>query len=191
MLGWHTRGYLPHVDYPHLWQSVTFRLADALPRGVVASWQRELASRPAEERPRLLRARSDAYEDAGAGSCVLRRDDCARAVADQLRRGDGVGYHIAAWVVMPNHVHVLVGPVGTGRVELTRATRAWKGASARAINLQLGRTGALWQRESFDRWIRDDAHFRTVAAYIAQNPVKAGLCRRAEDWRWSHASRVG
>jgi len=187
MSGWHHRGYLPHVDYPHLWQSVTFRLADSVPRAVVEKWKRELAEVSSVERERSLRRRIDIYEDAGYGSCLLRDDRCAAVVMDHMAAHDQVSYRIAAWVVMPNHVHVLIGPISGKRIELSQVTRAWKGASARRINQMLGRSGSVWQAESFDRWIRDDHHFAAVVAYIAKNPVKAGLSRSTGEWRWSHA----
>jgi REP element-mobilizing transposase RayT len=187
MQGWHTRGYLPHVDYPHLWQSVTFRLADAVPRAVRESWKLELRSMPSAERERHLARQVDSYEDAGYGSCILGQDRCAKVVVRELQAGDGSVYLIAAWVVMPNHVHVLVGPIGRVRIDLSQLTRRWKGVSAREINRMLGRKGGLWLPESFDRWIRDERHFQAVSADISRNPVKAGLCARPGDWRWSHA----
>lgn len=187
MHGWHHRGYIPHVDYPHLWQFVTFHLADSIPGGVIERWSRELGSLPGDERGRELRRLIDAYQDAGHGSCVLRDARCAEQVARQLFAGDGSAYRLAAWVVMPNHVHVMIGPCGEQRVDLSETTRRWKGASSRFINQIAGRRGALWRRESYDRWIRDSEHFTAVARYIAENPVKAGLCREPSEWRWSHA----
>jgi REP element-mobilizing transposase RayT len=187
MSGWRYRGYLPHVDYPHLWQSVTFRLVDSVPRTVVERWQREIEGIPSVEREKTLRHLIDKYEDSDHGACVLRDDHCAAALMEQLAAEDQSCYRIAAWVIMPNHVHVLVGPTSHHRIDLSRIMGKWKGASSRRINQILGRTGPLWQTESFDRWVRDDQHFRAVVAYIAENPVKAGLCRTASEWRWSHA----
>ncbi len=187
MRGWHHRGYIPHVDYPHLWQAITFHLADSVPGAVVERWSRELASCPTEQRRRTLRILIDDYQDAGHGVCVLRDDRCAEVVAQQILAGNGSAYSLAAWVIMPNHVHVVIGPGDQGRVDVSAITRQWKGASARRINQIIGRSGSVWRRESFDRWIRDSDHFSAAVKYIAENPVKAGLCRGPGDWRWSHA----
>jgi REP element-mobilizing transposase RayT len=187
MSGWHHRGYLPHVDFPHLWQSVTFRLADSLPTSVLERWKRELRNEPNEERDLSLRRLIDTYEDAGHGVCLLRDNRCAATLWDVIIQQQGIDYQVAAWVVMPNHVHVVVGPVDHKRLDLSQIVKRWKGISARRINQLLERTGTVWQNESFDRWIRDEQHFANVVRYIAENPVKAGLCRTAGEWRWSHA----
>jgi REP element-mobilizing transposase RayT len=70
---------------------------------------------------------------------------------------------------------------------LSDIVQAWKSFSARRINAVLDRRGTLWAPEYFDRAIRDDAHYANVVAYIAMNPVKARLCARPEDWRFSSA----
>lgn len=185
--GWHQRGYLPHVDHPHLCQSVTFRLADALPAEVVANWKMRLSDQDEVQAAAELRRRIDGYEDAGHGACFLRDPVCAKLVEEHLLAGAGQDYRLWAWVVMPNHVHVLIGPNADRRLDLTAITRRWKGRTARAIHAHLGRSGRFWQPESFDRWIRDDRHFAAVVVYIENNPVHAGLCASPEEWRWSSA----
>ena len=93
---------------------------------------------------------------------------------------------LGRWVVMPNHVHLIVCPCGA----LTHLVRAIKGESARAANKFLTREGQpFWARDYFDRWIRNREHEQAVARYIEWNPVKAGLCRLPEEWPWSSAGR--
>ncbi len=193
-LGWHSRGFLPHFDVPGAIQAVTFRLADAMPEVVVDRWRRELLTAPEDQRYAELHRRIAEYEDAGHGSCCLRDDRCAQMLCENLHEGHDDSYRLLAWVIMPNHVHVVVGPVRSLdgdrlRPGLEDLLRGWKGASARRINQVLGRTGALWQRESFDRWIRDQEHLERSIAYVQDNPVRAGLCREAAEWRWSSAYR--
>ncbi len=91
-----------------------------------------------------------------------------------------------AFVVMPNHVHVLT----TFRegFRLCDVVRGWKSFSARRINVILGSDGAFWQRNYFDRFIRDETHFERVRAYIENNPVTAGLSKTADSWVFSSAS---
>jgi type I restriction enzyme R subunit/putative DNA methylase len=94
-------------------------------------------------------------------------------------------YELGAYVVMPNHVHLLVRPL----VSPDRLLRSLKGSTARAANLLLGRTGEpFWQKESYDHWVRDHAEFLRIRGYIEANPVKAGLVSRPEDFPWSSAS---
>ncbi len=95
-------------------------------------------------------------------------------------------YDLQAWVVMPNHVHLVVSP----HVEMWKITKAVKGYSAKEANLLLGRTGQpFWQSESFDRWVRDRWEMARIVRYVEENPVKAGLTTHAEQWPWSSASR--
>lgn len=91
-----------------------------------------------------------------------------------------------AYVVMPNHVHILLDP----QSPLSRITGGIKGFSSRKANEILRRTGKpFWQDESFDHWIRSRSQFEKVHDYIENNPVKAGLAKGSKDWRWSSAHR--
>ena len=111
----------------------------------------------------------------------------ASAVICVLRRGDTeLGhYRLAAFVLMPNHVHILIEP----RTDVTRALKGVKGTAARAANRILGRVGQrFWQEESFDHWVRSSAEFEKIRTYIERNPVAAGLALRPEEWPWSSGS---
>jgi len=88
--------------------------------------------------------------------------------------------------VMPNHVHVLLEPHGA--VALSTIVHSWKSYSAKrilALDFRVTATNRVWQREYFDRFIRDESHYRSALEYIAENPVKAGLARSAKEWMWS------
>jgi len=115
----------------------------------------------------------------------LRRPEIAQFVVKQLRQESGRCYELHAFVVMPNHVHLLLTPW----TELADITRTIKGRSARQANAALGRTGVpFWQDESFDHWIRHPAQFEKVRIYIENNPVRAGLAQRPEQWPFSSAA---
>ena len=88
---------------------------------------------------------------------------------------------------MPNHVHALITQHEAAR--LADIVHRWKGWSANQINRLTGRSGQFWQRDYFDRFIRDEEHFHAVFAYIEQNPVVAGLITAAADWRFGSAWR--
>ena len=177
--GWHVPHALPHFDSPEVLQAITFRLADALPRGVAKNLKDEtLAAR---------RRRVSAALDAGYGEYILRAPEFAEIVETALLHGLGIEYELFAWVVMPNHVHVLIAPIAGNR--LADIVQAWKSWSAKAINTRRGASGIVWQREYFDQFIRDEQHFAAALAYIEENPVKAGLAAKPSDWRFGSARR--
>jgi len=179
--GWHSRGYLPHFDQPGLIQGITFRLSDSLPAHVVASLAEDLqeADDPAK------RARIEAYLNAGYGACYLREPRIAGLVEDALLYFDGERYRLIAWVIMPSHVHTLIETI-EGH-PLHRIVHSWKSYTAKQVNQILGRTGRFWFPEYFDRYIRNEHHLEGAIHYIHENPVKAGLVEKPEDWPFSSA----
>ncbi len=185
--GWYSRDYLPHFDRPGLIQAITFRLADALPAEKVRRWELELVHESDFVRDVEKKRRIEAWIDAGHGACWLREDAMAHIVEDALLHFDQARYRLLVWTLMPNHVHVLLETMEGW--PLGRIVHSWKTWTAKKINAHLGRTGTVWQREYHDRYIRDGEHLANVTRYIEQNPVKAGLCEEAKDWRWGSAGR--
>lgn len=125
--------------------------------------------------------------DKGYGAAWLNNTAVAEIVQNSLLFFDGQRYSLHAWVIMPNHVHALFTPMEEWTV--AKILHSWKSFSAREANKILGRVGVFWQREYFDRAIRDEQGFNTAVAYIENNPVKAGLCQVAEEWQFSSAYR--
>jgi REP element-mobilizing transposase RayT len=121
----------------------------------------------------------------------LREPAAACLVQDALLYFDSVRYRLLAWVVMPNHVHVLFQPMEGWT--MARIVASWKSFTGRRLSSLLPespRSNAVhrvWHREYWDRFIRDERHFHTAREYIHNNPVKAGLVRRPEEWEWSSA----
>jgi putative transposase len=176
--GWRTRGYLPHYDEAGTVQHIVFRLADALPAKVL----RDLENAPCEIR---LDA-AEATLDAGVGCRALADPRIAALVATALLHFDAERYRLLAWCVMPTHVHLLAEELPGW--PLATVVHGLKSFTANAANRALGRTGALWAPEYFDRMMRGpDQHERAIA-YIEANPVVAGLCQTADTWRWSSAN---
>ncbi len=176
--GWRHRGFLPHLDAPDTVQAITFRLADSLPRPV---YERLAATGEAG-----LTVRVDAEIDRGLGRCLLADPRHAQTVADALAHFDGERYRLIAWVVMPNHVHVVIAQIAGFR--LSEIVQGWKSVSARRIKAA-GVEGAIWAPDYFDRYVRDEAHLEACVRYTENNPVKAGLPDRPEAWPFSSASR--
>ncbi len=214
---WHSRGYLPHVESAQLIQHVTFHLADSLPKEAVERLEAELKCLPVEKQDVERRKRVEAWLDAGHGSCVLREPGVGTMVQDSFLFFDGQRYRLLAWVVMPNHVHVLFQPMPGWTV--AKIVASWKKFTARKIcdhrrsanlpigpgekagnaNLPIGsgprdeeairENGApVWHREYWDRYMRNENHLAQAIEYIHQNPVKARLVNSPEEWLWSSAA---
>ena len=128
----------------------------------------------------------EALLDAGIGACWLSKAEVSDLITSALKFFVGQRYDLSAWVVMPNHVHVVVWPY-PGHT-LSDILHSWKSYTSKEANKLLHREGErFWQRESFDHWIRDDAERSRIVAYVENNPVKAGLCKSPGSWKWSSA----
>ena len=203
--GRYNRGYLPHVRAQGRSYFVTFRLVDTLPQEVLrqhltereellakarSSWR--YGDITPEDRQRLFTLFSDRIEschDVGRGECWLRQAPIGKLVSNALRFLHGERYELGPWVVMPNHVHLITRPLGEHRQD--EIVKSWKGFTAREANRPLNRTGQVfWAREYYDHVGRSDGERVRLADYIQDNPVKAGLCPRWEDWPWSSAYRT-
>jgi len=179
---------LPHCDFPGLVQSITYRLADSLPAAVLENARQGLEELPRERRDPELRRRLEKWLDPGRGCCALRDPRTAECVVETWKRFAPERYDLIAWVVMPNHVHVLIR-VREGW-QLGRIVQSWKSYTGRRIkDADLGRhlSKGAWMRDYWDRYVRNEAHFAAIVDYIHRNPVKAGLAARPEDWLWSSA----
>lgn len=215
MLGlgvWSSRGYLPHYDDGMRLQMVTYRLADALPARVYRQFE-EIR----REAPLMLPRFVEMHLDSGFGSCLLRDPANAQIVIDAWKFFDGRRYLLHAWVVMPNHVHVLLEPFAG--CELESVLHSWKSWTAKQIvtlansrgssigvppksermsgetpELRLAASSAkkgklrVRQPEYFDRFIRSESHYTSAVNYIHENPVKAGLTQKPSGWPWSSAT---
>lgn len=184
--------YLPHWTRDGAWYAVTFRLWDSLPQELLESWvfERKNLVKTAEQMKRplskheeqrlayLYSEKIEQYLDAGIGSCYMKDDRVAELIANALRHFEDQRYRLAAWCVMPNHVHVVVQP--SGDHELPDILHSWKSYTAKEANKILGRRGTFWQTECYDHLIRDEVDFLHAINYVLENPVKAGL----REWKW-------
>jgi REP-associated tyrosine transposase len=191
-----TSGNLPHWFQPGVTYFVTFRTEDSLPkeaadrwyhdrddwlqrRGIdprSLQWKAHFQQLPATDQRDFHKRFSEEYLsllDKGHGKCVLRRREFAVIVADSLSHFDGERYYLGDFVVMPNHVHLLVGLVGDTDIE--QQCYSWKKFSAARLNRVLGRKGRFWQEESFDHLVRTPDHFERFRHYIQMNGPNAGL----------------
>ncbi len=122
--------------------------------------------------------------DAHHGDAWLRDRGAADYVVETIRCYERAGYwHVMAYAVMPNHLHLFFR---CGTLSLSDVMRRFKRCTGREANQRLGRVGQrFWQREWFDHWSRSAQEDDKIVAYIRNNPVRAGLAARPEDWPWA------
>lgn len=162
---WNHRRNLPHRYPPGTTLFLTWRLFGSLPHRVAPA--PEIADQNAGK---VFLVQDRELDRAAVGPLWLKNRRVAQLMAEALQKGAGDYrlYELFAWVVMPNHVHVVWKPFRP----LPEITRWIKGSTARAANLLLGRTGKpFWQYESYDHCIRNDAGLNRVIRYVEQNPV--------------------
>jgi putative DNA methylase len=171
---------------PHFWRIgqplfITFRLYDSLPAGRAFPKDAMTSGKAFVCMDRIL----DEYQESPR---YLQIPNVAASVAETIQRGADAGYVLHAWVIMPNHVHLLITP----QSDVPTLMRRLKGSSARRANQILGRSGVpFWQDESYDRLVRDAEEFRRIKDDIVQNPVRAGLAAAPEMYLWSSAFEGG
>jgi REP element-mobilizing transposase RayT len=180
------QGNYPHWQQKNVWYFITFRLGDSIPAEVVEKIKHErelwlkkhpnfsnLTKKEKIEYYRLFSDRVEEFLNAGMGSCVLKDPKIAKIVSDALLHFNKQRYILDEWVIMPNHVHVLVKPF-EGQ-SLPEITHSWKSFTANEINKITGNKGQLWMHESYDHIVRNDNAFDAIRNYIRQNPAKANL----------------
>jgi putative DNA methylase len=212
-----TRRRLPHWYVPGAAHFVTYRLAGSIPEAVL--WElrahcQEQLKQPCPDglshsqlRGRVHKqsfARYDRFLDHNRAIDWLARPAVAAVVRQNLYHHDGGKYHLMAWCIMPNHVHVLLQPLETQALAqeppenageerpdadspLAGIMHSLKSYTANRANQLLGRSGPFWQHESYDHWVRDEDELERVVDYIAYNPVKAGLVREPQEWFFGSA----
>ncbi len=174
-----TKGSLPHWHQTDKITFVTFRLGDSIPQKVIDEILLEYELKVSSNKDCLDKKelevwkwekynRIEKYLDQGNGECLLTNPQCRDIVAEALLHFDDDRYKVLAFVIMPNHVHLVVMPLG-GWV-LQDIMKSVKHYSALKINKLLGRSGNVWQRESFDRIVRDEEHYMNILKYIYRNP---------------------
>ncbi|MBT3200273.1 MAG: transposase [Phycisphaerales bacterium] len=200
---------MPHYDGRSAVQHVTVHLADSLPQTAIERIDRSLALLSEDQRNVERRKRLHEWIDAGHGQCVLGQPQIAEMVQNTFLHFDNDRYQLHAWVVMPNHFHVLFELLAGWT--LAKIVASWKKFTARKIrdslritngqanreigdpgnaNLPIGQQNSspVWHKEYWDRYMRNERHYEQTVAYIHNNPVAAGLAPDPAAWRWSSAT---
>jgi len=209
---------LPHIHPKDAVFFITFRLVDSLPAGVLQKLlqERDDAIKQLEKKFRGKELDEEKYkaekrhfgriddwlDRASTGPQWLKEERVARIVAAKIHELDGKRYRLIAYCIMANHVHLLFETVGYNQSSPTNIAgktkdypvadimRLLKGSTSRFCNLELKRNGAFWQKESYDHYVRNDEELYRLIEYILNNPVKAGLVKHWQDWKFSYCCDV-
>jgi len=199
-------GFLPHWRQDGCTYFVTFRLADSVPQPVLDEWKYErdvwleargvdpkvsgwgqaietLSKQDRQLFNRCFAGKLFEYLDRGHGECVLRIPRISTIVADSLLFFHSERLDTGDFVVMPNHIHVLMTP--HAGFELETVLHSIKSYTANQINRELKRSGTLWMEDSYDHIVRDSKELLRIQSYIRANPENARL--RDNDYRMHEA----
>ncbi|HMS67241.1 MAG: transposase [Saprospiraceae bacterium] len=182
---------LPHLYSGHTSFFITFRLADSLPQAKVFELKtmmaREIQSigeKDPYKRSQIIEELTNKYfgkfekqlNGQPFGSCILKEEKVAGILYDKILSYDQVFYDLKCLSIMPNHVHLLIATLVAGEEkDLGKWLQLIKGGSSYLINKHLGKSGVLWASESFDRFIRNEDHYRFAFNYTINNSIVAGL----------------
>jgi len=185
------RRNLPHWHPENRPIFLTWRLYNSLPASIVSQARTAKSVCATKKTPPGIRFRilDAALDKATTGPLWLRDPIIATHIIETLRKGESTlhQYSLHSFVVMPNHVHILISP----NAPLSRITNGIKGVTShRAKSILALQQKHFWQDESFDHWVRSPEQFDTIRAYIENNPVMAGLAAHPKDWPWSSCSAI-
>lgn len=178
---WVTRRNLPHVTQNNVIYFVTFRLHDSIPKDKAKDledkrklWKNihhePFTKEDYKEYFRLFSDRIEVILNSGYGSCLLRIKENKEILENALKYFDRNKYVLDEYIIMPNHVHVLVKPLRN--FTLKEILHSWKSFSANMINKRMGLSGQLWMHESFDHIVRSEEALEFLREYIRNNPRK-------------------
>lgn len=206
------RRHLPHWQPRNAVFFITFRLKNSLPSEEIEAMKQErerekivLQLSPELERTQQIRLEQRRYFDkwddyldkAEFGPRWLAQPEIAEIVKESLLHRDAKVYDLHAFCIMSNHVHVVFEPLSRSewysdfsgserQSDLPKIMQSLKRHTARQSNLILNKEGAFWQDESYDHVIRDSEEYIRIIQYILENPVKAGLASKWDEWPWTY-----
>lgn len=208
------RRNLPYIQPPNGLFFITFRLTGSLPKHVVKQLQesrekeietleKTLTPEEFESQMYKLEKRYFAEFDRWLDKCTqgqqwLKDERVAQIVANKIHDFDNKRYHLIAYCIMSNHVHLVIEQTGFERISesnlkgktksylLTDTLRLLKGSTSRLCNIELGRGGTFWHHESYDHYVRSEEELGRIIEYVLNNPVKADLVEAWQDWKFTY-----
>ncbi len=207
------RRNLPHIYPVGATFFITFRLQNSLPYSIINKLKEDFAIKLIEVKAaqwldpnaEILRQQKlffkkydSALDKIHNGVNYLKNPKVAKIVADKIHQYDGKFYELLCYCIMPNHVHLLIDtsiqiqgkdPIKVTDKEYTQVDKILKlikGGSAYEINKLLNRRGEFWQKESYDHYVRSGKELSNIIWYIVKNPLKAGLVKDWEDYKFTY-----
>lgn len=195
---------LPHWHPPNAEFFITIRLANSLPKSAVKKLKyqrdflRETNHTPSNIQEKIFKKYEQLLDKAHYGPTWLSNPEIADIVASSIKYRDNKIYDLYCFCIMANHVHLIFRVKQTEAkipnnkksknhpTFLTKILQELKRYTAREANKILGRSGQFWQRESYDRVIRNHEELEKTIVYVLNNPVKANLVRHWKDWPYSY-----
>jgi REP element-mobilizing transposase RayT len=200
------RRNLPHIHRDGYPLFITTNLVDSLPAEIVKELktqrEQELKTAGSKEEQHIIHSRHFGRYDEWLDRCQhghrwLESESIAQIVADEIQKMDNDRYRLMAYCIMPNHIHLLIQSIlvthpnhngATAKYPVTDTLRLLKGRTARFCNLELDRSGAFWHHESYDHYPRSEKETESIILYIINNPVKAGLVKAWQDWKFTYVN---
>ncbi len=190
------RRKLPHIQPQEAVIFVTFRLKGTLPKHLIQNLKNDLenakdAAKMNSEIQKMAEndyydAIDDALDSANYGSTWLKDDRVAKIVADSLHYIDRKDFKLICYCIMSNHVHFIAYKFEKSLYKIMNSLKTY---SARQANIVLNRSGSsFWQREYYDRVVRDRNDLHTKIEYVLNNPVKINLINNWKNWKWSYVA---
>ncbi len=201
------RRNLPHYYPKYKKFFITFRLYNTIPYQKLLEWQTEyneeiqkitdLINTPEYDikldiANKKYFFKQDDYLDSYTEKLYLSIPEIAEIVKNAILYYENTLYETLAYCIMPNHVHwVLDTSIQQKNSEenyknLSSFMKSIKGYSANICNKILNKKGYFWQKESYDRVIRNEKEEQNIINYVYNNPVKANLVTNPEDWRYNY-----
>ncbi len=206
---------LPHIQYPGDTFFITFRLNNSIPQHNLQELKYDYNldfeslsnikdgkvrnKKLFERRKTYLLEIDDVLDKIKTGPHYLSDHDIAKIVTDAIHRLNEIYFHLIAYTIMSNHVHILIDTsiqlehleyknerIEKEYINLDQIMKLIKGRSARYANLKLGRSGKFWEKENYDIFMRNAPMMKNVIKYILNNPVKVGLVNNARDYRYNY-----
>lgn len=195
--------HLPHINAYNNYQFITYRLADSLPSHIINSYIDEFTDTKDTESNIQLQKKIEEYSNNGFGASILTHPAVAKIIIDNWLFFAEKLYDLIAWVIMPNHVHLLIKEYEN--IEIDSIVKKWKSYTAKEIlkiksllvyNIDnyrfkstelvaLFNSKRIWQKSYWDHYIRNEEELYDKIRYIHENPVLAGLVKKDIDWKYS------
>ena len=199
--GFYKSGTLPHYDIKYKFQFITLREYGSIPQSILKTIEdktikfnedflkyNSFTHYERQIRIQHLRLKLfEKYQDCGYGRCLFKKKEIANIIKEALLFYNDKNYEIISWVIMPNHIHLLVYLYPN--YELAKFIHYVKSITTNKIKKYIDISEKIWSNDYFDRYIRNHFHYCKTVNYIRMNPVKAGLCKDYQDWKFtdSHA----